>query len=143
HIAGLADLARPGTKVVLAAPTVPVGGYARAAFAHAAGTPGFPADFAAAVERNVVSNELDVKFVATKIGLGEGDAGVVYFTDVTPELAAQVTMLPLPPGVSPDAVYPIAVLTTAPNPSGAQAFVDFILSPAGQRFLHARGFLAP
>jgi molybdate transport system substrate-binding protein len=143
HIGGLADLARPGTRVVLAAVTVPVGGYARAAFAHAAGTPGFPADFAAAVEHNVVSNELDVKAVATKIALGEGDAGVVYVTDVTPELAAKVTMLPFPPGVSPDAVYPLAVLTTAPNPSGAQAFVDFILSPAGQRFLHARGFLAP
>jgi molybdate transport system substrate-binding protein len=128
---------------VLAAPTVPVGGYARATFKKLDGRSGYPADFSAAVERNVVSNEVDVKAVSTKIALGQGDAGVVYATDVTPGIADKVKAIPFPPGVAPEAVYPIAVLKGAPNPSGARAFVEFMLSPAGQAFLHARGFASP
>ena len=142
-IASIADLARPGVKVVLAAASVPVGTYARAAFRGRDGKPGFAPDFAAAVERNVVSNELDVKAVATKIALGEGDAGIVYATDVTPSVAPRVTTIAFPPGTSPDAIYPIAALKAAPNPAGARAFVDFMLSPAGQAFLKARGFASP
>ncbi len=142
-VGGVADLARPGVKVVLAAPSVPVGGYARAAFIKLGGQRGYPAGFAAAVERNVVSNELDVKAVATKIALGEGDAGVVYATDVTPSIAPKVRTFAFPPSASPDAIYPIAALKNAPNAAGARAFVDFILSAEGQSFLRARGFQAP
>ncbi len=143
NVTGLRDLTKPGVKIVLAAPTVPVGGYARAAFRTLDGATGYPADFAAAVEKNVVSNEVDVKAVATKISLGEGDAGVVYLTDVTPAIAAKVTTIAFPPGASPDALYPIAALKAAPNAAGARAFVEFMLSPEGQTFLHARGFAAP
>jgi molybdate transport system substrate-binding protein len=142
-IAGPADLARPGVKVVLAASTVPVGGYARATFGKLEGAPGYPPGFAAAVEKNVVSNELDVKAVVTKIALGEADAGVVYSTDVTPAVAAQLNEFPFPAAVAPDIQYPIVALKGAANAKGAQAFVDYITSPAGQAFLKARGFLAP
>jgi len=141
-IEGVAGLARSGVKVVLAAATVPVGGYARAAFRELNGKSGFAADFASVVERNVVSNELDVKAVATKVSLGEGDAGVVYATDVTPALAPKLRVFPFPPGASPDAIYPIAALKAAPNAAGARAFVEFILSKDGQAFLRARGFIA-
>jgi molybdate transport system substrate-binding protein len=140
---GPADLAKPGLKVVLAAASVPVGGYARATFAKLEGQPGYPAGFAAAVEKNVVSNELDVKAVVTKIALGEGDAGVVYSTDVTSNVAGQVNQFAFPAAVAPDIQYPIAALANAPNSAGARAFVAYVLSPAGQAFLRARGFLAP
>ena len=142
-IAAVGDLAKPGIKVVLAAAAVPVGTYARTAFRKLNGAQGYPADFAGAVERNVVSDELDVKAVATKISLGEGDAGVVYATDVTPSIASKVTAIQFPPGAAPEAIYPIAPLKAAPNAAGARAFVAFILSPAGQAFLRARGFAAP
>jgi molybdate transport system substrate-binding protein len=142
--AGVTDvraLAKPGTKVVLAAATVPVGAYARTAFANLA-TQGYPADFADQVEKNVVSNELDVKAVATKIALGEGDAGIVYSTDVTADIAPKVTVIPLPHGAVADAVYPIVALKNAADAGGANAFVKFILGD-GQTYLRARGFLAP
>ncbi|HEY0393248.1 MAG TPA: molybdate ABC transporter substrate-binding protein [Candidatus Elarobacter sp.] len=142
-IAALADLAKPGVNVVLAASGVPAGTYARAAFRKLDGSPGYPAGYGAIVERNVVSNELDVKAVATKIALGEGDAGVVYATDVTPGIAPNVSTIPFPPGAVPAVIYPIAPLKAAPNPAGARAFVAFVSSAAGQAFLHARGFAAP
>jgi molybdate transport system substrate-binding protein len=141
-VASIGDFARPGVKVVLAAATVPVGGYARAAFARMNGKDGLPADFAAAVEKNVVSNELDVKAVATKISLGEGDAGVVYSTDLTPSVASKVKTLAFPPGAAPEAAYPIAALKAAPNADGAKAFVAFVLHD-GQEYLKARGFISP
>jgi len=140
RVAALADLAKPGVKVVLAASTVPVGAYARTALANLAKDPGYGADFASRVNANVVSEETDVKAVATKIGLGEADAGVIYVTDVTPALAPKVRMLRFPPGVAPEALYPIAVVKSAPNAAGARAFADFMTSPAGLAFLKARGF---
>lgn len=142
-LAGPADLAKSGVKAILAAATVPVGAYARATFLKLSGTPGYPADFPAAVEKNVVSNELDVKAVVTKIALNEGDAGVVYSTDVTPNVAPKLNVFPFPAAVAADIEYPIATLKAAPNPKGAQAFVEFILSPEGQAFLKARGFVSP
>ncbi len=142
-IVGLADLAKPGVKVVLAASSVPVGNYARAAFRKLNGENGYPADFGGLVERNVVSNELDVKAVATKVSLGEGVAGVVYATDVTPAIADRVKTIAFPPNASPDAIYPIAALKGAPNATAGRAFVDFVVSPAGQEFLKVRGFASP
>jgi molybdate transport system substrate-binding protein len=138
-----ADLAKPGAKIVLAAATVPVGSYARATFGKLSGRAGYPADFTAAVEKNVASNELDVKAVVTKISLGEGDAGVVYSTDVTSSVAPKLDVIPFPSAVAPDIEYPIAALKAAPNAKGAQAFVDYIVSPEGQAFLKARGFISP
>lgn len=135
-----ADLAKKGVKVVLAAPTVPVGNYARQTFANLSKDASYGSDFATRVQANVVSEETDVKAVATKISLGEGDAGVVYATDVTPSIAAKVHALHFPAGAAPDATYPIGVPKSAPNADGGRAFVDFITSPAGQAFLKARGF---
>jgi molybdate transport system substrate-binding protein len=142
-LAGPADLAKSGVTTILAAARVPVGSYARATFRKLAGTPGYPADFPAAVEKNVVSNELDVKAVVTKISLDEGDAGVVYRTDVTPAVAPKLNVFPFPSSVAPDIEYPIATLKDAPDAKGARAFVEFILSPDGQAFLKARGFISP
>jgi molybdate transport system substrate-binding protein len=142
NVSAIADFARPGVKVVLAAATVPVGSYARAAFARMNGHDGLPADFADRVEKNVVSNELDVKAVATKIALGEGDAGVVYSTDLTASVAAKVKSIAFPPGAAPEATYPIAAVKSAPNAAGAHAFVAFVLHD-GQTFLKARGFISP
>ena len=138
-----ADLAKTGAKVVLAAATVPVGGYARTTFGKLNGTAGYPADYQATVEKNVVSNELDVKAVVTKIALGEADAGVVYSTDVTSTVAPKLDVVPFPAAVAPDIEYPLAALKNAPNPRGAQAFVDYVISPEGQAFLKARGFISP
>ncbi len=140
RVAALADLAKPGVKLVLAASTVPVGAYARQALANLAKDPSYGADYATRAGANVVSEETDVKAVATKIALGEADAGVVYATDVTPALAPKVRVLRFPPGAAPEAIYPIAVVKSAPNADGARAFADFITSPAGLAFLKARGF---
>lgn len=128
------DLGRPGIKLVLAAEGVPVGDYAREMLANAG-----IADKALA---NVVSNEDDVKGVVQKVALGEADAGIVYRTDVTTAVAADVAVVEIPDDINVIAVYPIATLAGAPGGSPAGEFVTYVLGP-GQTVLGEAGFLTP
>lgn len=129
------DLARREVKLVLGAPEVPVGAYAREMF----GRMGLLEEAVA----NVVSNEEDVKAVVAKVRLGEADAGVVYGTDVTSEVEDDLHVIDVPKEDSPLAVYPITVLSGAPNPGGAHDFVELVTSEAGTRVLQRYGFGLP
>ena len=136
----LSDLARPNLKLVLAAPAVPAGRYAREAIASIARRDGVPERFAERVLANVVSNEETVKGVVTKVQLGEADAGIVYVSDVVPELRNSVRTLEIPPESNVTAQYPIAVLRQARQMSRAREFLGLVLSPTGQQLLQANGF---
>ncbi len=143
HVYNLVDLGNPGVRLVLAAPSVPVGKYARAAVAVMASDGAFGADFARRVTANVVSNETDVKAVATKVALGEADAGIVYVTDVTSNIASKVTTVAIPGPYNQLATYPIGVVKGGQNTSLARKFVTYVLSSSGQSVLRGRGFLNP
>jgi len=75
--------------------------------------------------------------------LDEVDAGVVYKTDVTPEIAQDVTTVEIPDVLNVIAIYPIALTTNgqAQAKDAAQAFISFVLSDAGQAILMSHGFL--
>ncbi|MEO8199723.1 MAG: molybdate ABC transporter substrate-binding protein [Gemmatimonadota bacterium] len=136
----LEDLARPGKKLVLAAAMVPAGQYSRQVLTRLGRRPDFGANYPARVLANLVSEEDNVKAVVAKVQLGEADAGIVYRSDITPSIAREVSIIDLPDSANVIAQYPIAVLTTAPNPSAARAFVDFVLSREGQAILARYGF---
>jgi molybdate transport system substrate-binding protein len=127
-VTGLADLARPGLKVVLAAEEVPVGAYSRQALGKAG------------VTVTPVSQEDSVKAVVTKVGLGEADAGIAYATDVT-AAGDRVEGVAIPAGQNVPATYPVAVVKDARNPAAARAFVDYLRSQPGQATLRRFGFL--
>jgi molybdate transport system substrate-binding protein len=86
--------------------------------------------------------EEDVRAVLTKVLLGEVDAGLVYRTDVL-TVQAQVRARAFSEAEAARNRYPVAVLTDAPNPAAARAFVDLLLSDEGQQLLERAGFLAP
>ncbi len=135
----LQDLAKPKLKIVLAAPGVPVGGYALTALNKM--NADFGATFSQTVLANVVSQEDNVKQVVAKIQLDEADAGIVYSSDVTPDAAAKVTKIDIPDKYNVLATYPIAVLKSAPQADLAAKFVDYVLSPDGQAILQKWGFI--
>ncbi len=141
QLAALADLAAPGLKLVVADEAVPVGKYTAEMLAKMSQDPAYGADFADKVQKNVVSRENDVKAVVAKVRLGEGDAGVVYSTDVTAAAAQDVTPLTIPDQFNQLATYPIAVLADAPQAELAQQFVALVLSAAGQALLARYGFV--
>lgn len=122
-IRGLADLARDDVIVVLAAPEVPAGAYAAQVLA-AAGLNVEPASF-----------EQNVRSVASKVALGEADAGIVYVTDVASR-ADRLESVSIPTELV--AEYPIVALTAR----GAD-FVDFVTGPAGRSALLDAGFEVP
>lgn len=132
-ITSVTDLARPGVKVVMASPGVPAGDYARAALGRL-GLRG--------VLPNVVSEEPDVKGVTAKVALGEADAGFAYATDARP-VRGRVRAIALPAAAAAVAEYQVAVVTDAPHPAAARAFVSRLLSPEGHRVLVAHGFRVP
>lgn len=129
-ITQLADLARPGVKVALCQAQVPCGATAQQVFAHAG------------ITVKPVTEEADVKSTLTKVETGEVDAGVVYVTDVR-AAGSKVKGVTIPDAVNAATRYPIAILAKAGNPAAARAFVDYVLSAAGQAVLSADGFAKP
>ncbi|MAT97902.1 MAG: molybdate ABC transporter substrate-binding protein [Anaerolineaceae bacterium] len=137
EITALKDLAQPGVQMILAVEGVPVRQYTDEIVAA------LPADFQTQFYGNLVSEEDNVRQVAAKIALGEADAGIVYTSDVTPDIATQVRQIPIPEAQNVVAAYPIAPLADAPSPTLAQSFIDFVLSDKGQAILSRWGFGPP
>lgn len=126
------DLARPGVKVDLAASGVPVGSYTLQVLTNM--------NLSASVLKNVVSQETDVREVLAKVSLGEADAGFVYSTDAK-TVPGQVTVLKVPAWAQPKVQYGICIVSKSANKTDAQAFVNTVLSKAGQAKLLTYGFL--
>ena len=139
----LGDLAKPGVRVVLAQPSVPIGAYSRKVLANLSAS-GFGAQFESQVLVNLVSEEVNVRFVSQKVALGEVDAGIVYQSDVaTTRKIGAINTIPIPGASNIKARYPIAVLNTARNTELTQSFVRFVLSETGQNLLADQGFSSP
>jgi len=133
HIHNIYDLAKPGVKVDIAAPGVPVGTYTLQVLNNM--------NLKAAVLKNVVSQETDVREVLAKVALGEADAGFVYSTDAK-TVVGKVGVIKVPAWAQPKVQYGICVVSKSPNKSAAQAFIKLVLSKTGQKELHKFGFLA-
>jgi molybdate transport system substrate-binding protein len=134
------DLSAPGTKLVICAQAVPCGAYARRLLQGMDADPAYGQGYSDSVLRNVVSEELDVESVLSKVTLGEADAGIVYRTDATSQRGLRTIALPVLPG-TPVAYY-IGVVRTSADASIAAAFVNYVLSPEGQKILAGYGFTA-
>jgi molybdate transport system substrate-binding protein len=137
----LADLANPGVKIVLAAREVPVGQYSLDFLAKAGALPEYTATYSETVLENVVSYEENVRAVLAKVALGEGDAGIVYTSDITGENAGRVARIEIPDALNTIATYPIAPIVGSERPELARRFVDYVLSAEGQAVLERYGFI--
>ena len=122
------DLDRSGVKLVLGAPGVPIGDYAREALA---GTEALA---------QVVSLEEDVKGVLGKVRLGEADAGIVYATDAT-AAGDNVLAVAIPNARQPEVRY-YAALVAPPSDLG-RAYLQRLLGAEGRAALERGGFLPP
>lgn len=141
QISQLQDLTRPGVVLILAAGEVPVGRYSLEFLDKASQDPAFTTGFKDAVLNNVVSYEQTVKAVFTKVALGEGDAGIVYSSDISQDNAGKVGRLEIPDALNTIADYPIAPINDAANPELARAFIDFVREPEGQAVLAKYNFI--
>ncbi|GAB6986484.1 molybdate ABC transporter substrate-binding protein [Nocardioides pyridinolyticus] len=125
-----ADLAEPGLALVVCAPEVPCGAAAQAV-----------ADVAG-VRLEPVSEEQSVTDVLGKIRSGEGDAGLVYVTDVA-AAGDDVEGITFPESGDVVNIYPIAPVADSDESDLAADFTDFVLGDTGQSILSDYGFGQP
>jgi molybdate transport system substrate-binding protein len=126
------DLAKPGIKLDVAGPGVPVGSYTLQILKNM--------NLSASVTKNVVSQETDVREVLAKVALGEADAGFVYSTDAK-TVPGRVTVIKVPAWAQPKVQYGVCVVTASGNKADGQAFIAKVVGKPGQAKLIAAGFL--
>lgn len=89
----------------------------------------------------------DVRQVREYVLRGEVDAGLVFASDMARRPGAEPlparVALTLDPGLHDPILYPAAVLKGSRQPREAAAFLDFLVSPAGQAILARWGFQTP
>jgi molybdate transport system substrate-binding protein len=129
-IGSFADLAKPGSNVVICQQPVPCGS-ATQRIENSTG-----------VRLNPVSEELSVTDVLNKVTTGQADAALVYVTDAK-NAGDKVTTVNFPEAAGAVNVYPIGVLKKAPQPTLAQKFVTLVTSDTGQQILAQSGFAKP
>jgi molybdate transport system substrate-binding protein len=130
HVRGLADFTDPRKKIAICAPEVPCGAAAVKVFA------------AAHLVARPDTLEQDVKATLQKVSADEVDAALVYKTDVV-AAGDKVEGITFQEAASAVNAYPIAVLKESAHAAAAQAFVAYVLSPAGQAVLTRAGFAKP
>jgi molybdate transport system substrate-binding protein len=133
NINSVYDLGNSGIKLDIAASSVPVGGYTLQVLKQM--------NLSSKVLPNVVSQETDVRSVLSKVALGQADAGFVYATDAQ-TVPNDVKVIKVPSWAQPKVTYAMAVISRSSNKAAAQAFIDRVMSPAGQALLEKYGFLA-
>lgn len=142
QIHDLHDLVKPGIRIDIADPSVPVGRYTVRMLEQMSRNPAYGPEYRSRFQADVVSREDNVKAVVSKIRLNEADAGVVYVTDVTPAARAELHTVTIPDSFNQIARYPIGVAPAAARAEIAEQFVQFVLSPDGQKVLADHGFLS-
>jgi molybdate transport system substrate-binding protein len=135
-ITSVNDLAKPGVTLAIGSASVPIGIYTRQVLS------GLGKGESSAILHNVRSNEPDVAGIVGKLTQGAVDAGMVYVTDVD-ATKGQLKAIDLPARLEPSVAYAAAEVKGTAHPQEAREFIDGLLTGAGQKALHAAGFLPP
>jgi molybdate transport system substrate-binding protein len=135
-IRSLSDVQKPGVKLAIGSPTVPIGIYTRTVLARL-GDPG-----RARVLANVRSAEPDVTGLVGKLTQGAVDGGFTYITDVR-AAGGKLRAIPLARALRPVVSYAIAAVHGSTHLAQARAFIAGLLSRKGRAALLRAGFLSP
>lgn len=133
-----ADLATPGTGIVVGGPGTPIGSYTALAIERLAQLMPEPAAFAEAVAANIVSREDNVRAALAKVELGEADAAFVYRTDALGSEAT--TEVELPPEARVAATYGAVQVS---DKADAAEFLAWLRGPTAAIVLSHAGFVVP
>jgi len=138
-IKSLSDLADPGIKIAMADNSVPVGTATAGVMAKMAKDSGYGAAWNTSVYSNVVTYETSEPAVASKVAIGEVDAGFVYESTYNAGQEKYIA-LSIPKTLNYLQTYQIAVLKESTSKGAAADFETFMLSANGQQILKDYGF---
>jgi len=128
-IHSLADLNK-ASVVSLCVTTAPCGLTAREALSKANVT----------IPDSKVTLGPDVKATLQAVTTGDADAGIVYVTDAM-TVGSSGEAVPIKSSQNVITSYPIAVVKSTSNASLANAWIQYVLGPTGQKALRQAGFL--
>jgi molybdate transport system substrate-binding protein len=134
-ITGLADLAKPGVKIVSETAEVPVRKYTEDMLNKTVNDTAYGQAFVDAFKKNVVSEETDVAGATTKIAMGEADAGITYYSDVTKDLGEKIKIIEIPAKLNVVASYKAGVLTESKQKDLAKEYIALLTSDDGKTAL--------
>jgi molybdate transport system substrate-binding protein len=130
-ISSVADLAK-ASVVSLCAKTVPCGVYATTVLSR----------YGVVIAESKITRGVDATATLNAVSTGDADAAIVYATDAL-SAKKSVFVISIPGGKNVNAMYGIGSIRGSKNSKQAEAFVQFVVSPAGQKVLKTFGFLAP
>lgn len=125
----LADLAKPGVKLVLGDEQ-----------SNAIGKKGAKifAKNKLEVEKNVVARDATVNEIVTHLAMKQGDAGLIWEDNGFE--AKDIEVITIPEEQNVIDMVPVCRLSFSQQPELAQQFVDFVISPEGQAIFEKNGF---
>jgi molybdate transport system substrate-binding protein len=136
----LADLAKPGVKIVIGTKDVPFGSYTRQVLEKMNASESYGPEYVDSVYANVVSEETAVSTVVPKLTLGEADAAFVYKSDILQEYKDQLITMEIPEEFNVVAQYPLGILAGSENKDAALDFIEFVRGTEGSAILEDYGF---
>ncbi|MEN6327164.1 MAG: molybdate ABC transporter substrate-binding protein [Syntrophomonas sp.] len=132
-ITGLADLAKPGVKLVLGdEKTNAIGKKGAKIFAKN--------NLQAGIAKNVVARDATVNEIVTHIAMKQGDAGLIWEDNGFE--AKDIELISIPKEQNVIDKVPVCVLSFTEKAELAQAFADFISSDEGKAIFINHGFKA-
>jgi len=138
-IQSLADLAKPGVKIAIGDKSVPVGTATNAAIGNLAKST-YNQEWNTSVIKNIVTYETAEPGVATKVALGEVDAGFVYESTYTAAPKDTYVAITIPKKDNYLQTYTIGVMKQSTSKGAAADFENFMVSAIGQQDLRDYGF---
>jgi molybdate transport system substrate-binding protein len=130
-ITSLADMAKPGMKLILGdEQTNAIGKKGAMIFTKN--------NLTDSINKNVVSRAATVNEIVTQIGMKQGDAGLVFEDNGVD--AKDIEIISIPEAQNSIDKVPVCVLKFTQNADLAQAFVDFITSDEGKAIMVKHGF---
>ena len=131
NVASITDLSRVGV-VAMCIQTAPCGSYAKTVLSRAG----------VVIPESSVTRGVDATATLAQVVTGDAQAALVYSTDVR-SAGTSVRAIAIPRSFNVTATYPIAQVRDSKQSVPARAFVDFVLSSAGQSILGKYGFGRP
>jgi iron(III) transport system substrate-binding protein len=135
------DLTDPAYRGGVALPDPAAAGSAFAALGYFSQAPGFGLDFYRRLKANGATQVSTVPEVVTAVAQGRFKAGITLDSEVRTALAKGSPVNLVWPTDGAISLYsPIAQTTAAPHASAATAFLEYVLSPDGQRRIGQTGW---
>lgn len=129
-ITGLADMAKPGVKLIL--------GDEQSNAIGKKGAKIFAKNQIEGIEKNVVARDATVNEIVTHLAMKQGDAGLIWEDNGFNAKDIEVISIPAEQNVI-DKV-PVCTLSFSEQPELAQKFVDFVKSEEGKAIFVKHGF---